>query len=84
MLKADHGHIVTIASMAGTAGVPGLADYCASKHAAVGFDESIRLEAQKLGKYGVKTTVVRRRQCETVQSFTSGSSRVLFSRSFRF
>lgn len=59
MYEANHGHIVTIASSAGLCGVPGLADYCASKHAAVGFDESIRMEARKLGKFGVKTTVVR-------------------------
>eukprot|EP00037_Helgoeca_nana_P008092 m.72303 g.72303 ORF g.72303 m.72303 type:complete len:331 (-) comp18716_c0_seq1:242-1234(-) len=58
MYEANHGHIVTIASSAGLCGVPGLADYCASKHAAVGFDESIRMEARKLGKSGVKTTVI--------------------------
>jgi len=58
MMAADHGHIVTIASSAGLSGTPGLADYCASKAAAVYFDESIRLEMRKLGKRGVKTTCV--------------------------
>jgi all-trans-retinol dehydrogenase (NAD+) len=35
-----------------------MADYCASKFAAVGFDESIRNELKKLGKTGVHTTCV--------------------------
>lgn len=38
MIKTNCGHIVTIASAAGLCGVNGLADYCASKFAAVGFD----------------------------------------------
>ena len=29
MIEKNHGHIVTIASMAGIAGAPGLGDYCA-------------------------------------------------------
>ena len=58
MMAANRGHIVTIASSAGIIGVPGLGDYCASKHAAVGFDESIRLELQNLGCSGVQTTCV--------------------------
>lgn len=44
--------------MAGWIGVPAMADYCASKFAAVGFDESIRNELLKLGKTGVHTTCV--------------------------
>ncbi|ESO96613.1 hypothetical protein LOTGIDRAFT_180616 [Lottia gigantea] len=58
MIQRNHGHIVTLASSAGLVGVSGLADYCASKYAAVGFDESIRFELEKLGKDGVHTTVV--------------------------
>lgn len=58
MIAANHGHLVTIASAAGWAGVNGLADYCASKYAAVGFDESIRLELRKKRVTGVKTTCV--------------------------
>eukprot|EP01102_Stenamoeba_stenopodia_P003263 TRINITY_DN13203_c0_g1_i1.p1 TRINITY_DN13203_c0_g1~~TRINITY_DN13203_c0_g1_i1.p1 ORF type:complete len:287 (-),score=65.75 TRINITY_DN13203_c0_g1_i1:93-953(-) len=57
MIKQNSGHIVSIASAAGLNGVAGLADYCASKFAAVGFDESIRLELQKQN-INVKTTVV--------------------------
>lgn len=57
MIAADHGHVVTIASSAGLIGVSGLADYCASKWAAVGFDESLRMELRHLAPR-VKTTVV--------------------------
>ncbi|KAK3775555.1 hypothetical protein RRG08_048191 [Elysia crispata] len=58
MLKKNRGHVVSIASAAGLFGVSGLSDYCASKFAAVGFDESLRAELVKKGKTGVKTTVV--------------------------
>ncbi|XP_045592856.1 short-chain dehydrogenase/reductase family 16C member 6 isoform X2 [Procambarus clarkii] len=58
MLASNKGHIVTIASVAGLAGVNKLADYCASKFAAVGFDESLRLELMVEGYTGVKTTVI--------------------------
>lgn len=51
------GHIVTVASMAGIVGVAGLADYCASKFGAVGFDESLRMELNGL-KSNVKTTCI--------------------------
>ncbi|KAJ8946337.1 hypothetical protein NQ318_004227 [Aromia moschata] len=42
MIEKNHGHIVTIASMAGYVGVHKLVDYCSSKFAAVGFDEALR------------------------------------------
>ena len=58
MVDRNHGHIVNISSSAGYIGVTGLADYCASKFAAVGFDEALRFEMQSLGKDGVHTTVV--------------------------
>ena len=59
MIANKKGHIVTIASIAGLAGVPGLSDYNASKFGAVGLDESVRLELKKLGHYGyVKTTCI--------------------------
>lgn len=35
MIEKDHGHIITIASMAGHVGMSKLVDYCASKFAAV-------------------------------------------------
>jgi all-trans-retinol dehydrogenase (NAD+) len=58
MMSRNHGHIVNIASSAGLVGVTGLADYCASKFAAVGFDESLRFELEAQGKDGIYTTVV--------------------------
>lgn len=51
MLDNDRGHIVTIASMAGLAGTAGLVDYCASKHAAVGYARSLSAELRHLGKH---------------------------------
>jgi len=50
MLERNSGHIVTIASAAGTMGVAGLVDYCASKYAAIGINDSLRAEIYKLGK----------------------------------
>ncbi|XP_072219614.1 short chain dehydrogenase/reductase family 16C, member 5a [Leuresthes tenuis] len=58
MIANNHGHLVSIASSAGLVGVNGLADYCASKFAAVGFAESVGLELLATGKDGVKTTIV--------------------------
>src|SRR4029077_17857488 len=43
-LKAARGLIVAIASMAGLTGVPERTGYAASKHAMVGFFESLRIE----------------------------------------
>ncbi len=44
MMERDRGRIVTVASAAGFAGVAKQTDYAASKHAAVGFTESLRAE----------------------------------------
>lgn len=57
MIERDSGHIVTVASAAGLAGTARLTDYCASKFAAVGFDESLRLELRNQGS-NVLTTIV--------------------------
>uniref|UniRef100_T1GF25 Uncharacterized protein n=1 Tax=Megaselia scalaris TaxID=36166 RepID=T1GF25_MEGSC len=58
MIEKDHGHIVTIASLAGHVGISKLVDYCSSKFAAVGFDEALRLELDVLGHHGVFTTCI--------------------------
>ena len=58
MLENDHGHIVSIASSAGLAGISGLCDYCSSKFAAFGFNESLQMELTSLGKKNIYTTVV--------------------------
>jgi len=57
MLEKNKGHIVTISSAAGIIGVPKLSDYCASKFAAFGIDESLRMELFKI-KSKIKTTIV--------------------------
>ena len=57
MIARDRGHVVTIASAAGIVGTSRLVDYCASKHAAVGFNESLRLELRRQRSH-VRTTVV--------------------------
>src|SRR4051812_39551378 len=55
-MKPRHtGHIVNIASLAGRAGAPGLATYCATKHAVIGLSEAVRAE---LRGTGVEVTVV--------------------------
>jgi all-trans-retinol dehydrogenase (NAD+) len=58
MLEKNHGHIVSVASMAGLTGTSGLVDYCSSKFGAVGFDESLRNEITRMGKTGVKTSII--------------------------
>ncbi len=57
MMKRGSGHVVTVASAAGLLGVVRQTDYSASKHAAVGFDESLRVEMRRYAP-GVKTTLV--------------------------
>jgi all-trans-retinol dehydrogenase (NAD+) len=57
MLERDRGHIVTVASAAGLAGTSKLTDYCSSKFAAVGFDESLRVELKRQGSRVVTTVV---------------------------
>jgi all-trans-retinol dehydrogenase (NAD+) len=57
MMERNSGHIVTIASAAGLIGVKGLSDYSAGKFAAVGFDESLRMELRHT-KSAIATTVV--------------------------
>uniref|UniRef100_H0WGM5 Short chain dehydrogenase/reductase family 16C member 5 n=2 Tax=Otolemur garnettii TaxID=30611 RepID=H0WGM5_OTOGA len=58
MIANDHGHLVCISSSAGLTGVNGLADYCASKFAALGFAESMFVETFAQKQKGIKTTIV--------------------------
>ena len=44
MIRRNHGHIVTISSMAGHVGASHFADYAASKHATIGLIESLKIE----------------------------------------
>jgi all-trans-retinol dehydrogenase (NAD+) len=57
MVARGRGHVVTIASAAGLVGVARQTDYSASKHAAVGFDASLRVELARLAP-AIRTTVV--------------------------
>jgi NAD(P)-dependent dehydrogenase (short-subunit alcohol dehydrogenase family) len=45
-LPRGRGHLVNVASVAGKAGFPGGATYCATKHAVVGLSEAIRAEVR--------------------------------------
>ena len=54
-LKASRGQIVVMASMAGLTGVPTRTGYAASKHAVIGFYDSLRIE---LAGSGVDVTVI--------------------------
>ncbi len=54
-LKATRGLLVAVASIAGLTGVPERTGYAASKHAMVGFFESLRIE---LAGSGVDVTIV--------------------------
>lgn len=55
MQEMDEGHIVNISSIAGTNGIPGMAAYCATKHAVRGLSQSLFKE---LRQYGIKVSTV--------------------------
>jgi len=57
MIRRGSGHIVTIASAAGMLSNPKMAVYAASKWAALGWSESLRLEMALL-KTGIRVTTV--------------------------
>ncbi|MBO2563622.1 SDR family oxidoreductase [Shewanella algae] len=54
-LKASQGQVVAVASVAGLTGVPTRSGYAASKHAVVGFFDSLRIE---LAEDNVAVTVI--------------------------
>src|SRR3546814_18375287 len=49
MLPRRHGHIINTASLAGELPVPGLATYCGTKFAVIGFTEADRQEYRRSG-----------------------------------
>jgi short-subunit dehydrogenase len=55
MIERRRGHIVNIASIAGRSAFPGGTGYVATKHAVLGFSESLMLEVRE---FGVKVSVV--------------------------
>lgn len=57
MMKRGDGHIVNIASAAGMVANPKMSIYCASKWAAIGWSDSLRLEMERTHKKIKVTTV---------------------------
>jgi all-trans-retinol dehydrogenase (NAD+) len=57
MIERKKGHIVTVASAAGMAATSRMSAYSASKFAAVGFDDALRIELGKQG-HPIQTTLV--------------------------
>lgn len=57
MIERGSGHIVTVASAGGLSATARLSAYSASKFAAVGFDDALRLEMRRLG-HPIDTTLV--------------------------
>lgn len=55
MKEREVGHIINIASIAGTTGIPGMAGYCGTKHAVKGISHSMYKE---LREFGVKVTCI--------------------------
>jgi short-subunit dehydrogenase len=55
MIKRNSGNIINVASLAASFGIPGMAAYCGSKFAMLGFSESLYYELQKTK---VKLTVI--------------------------
>jgi len=49
MIERGSGHVVNVASAAGKGGFPGIATYCAGKHAVVGVSEAVRGETRDTG-----------------------------------
>lgn len=49
MAPRGRGHVINVASLAGELNIVGLATYCASKHAVIGFTDSARLEYHDAG-----------------------------------
>lgn len=54
-LKRTKGRLVAMSSIAGKTGVPGYSVYAASKHAIIGFFESIRIEVLQ---YGISVSII--------------------------
>lgn len=61
MLEQNSGHIVNVASVAASMGIPGIASYCASKFAMLGFSEGLRheLHGTKIGITVVSPIMVK-------------------------
>jgi short-subunit dehydrogenase len=49
MLPRGHGHIINIASLGGVLPTEGIATYCATKHAVLGYTDTVRMENRGRG-----------------------------------
>lgn len=49
MLPRGHGHIINIASVGSVQPVEGIATYCATKHAVLGYTDTVRMENRRSG-----------------------------------
>jgi NAD(P)-dependent dehydrogenase (short-subunit alcohol dehydrogenase family) len=49
MLPRRHGHIINVASLGGVLPTEGIATYCATKHAVLGYTDTVRLENRGRG-----------------------------------
>ncbi|KAJ5587994.1 uncharacterized protein N7459_003759 [Penicillium hispanicum] len=59
MIRANHGHVITIASMASFVALGEMADYCCSKASALAFHETLRQELRSwYNAPNVRTSVV--------------------------
>ena len=69
LLAKGRGHIVTIASVAGHVGIPGIAAYSASKHGVVGFSEALdaELAGSGVGVSWICPTLIRTRMTDGIQ-----------------
>ena len=60
MVPRGKGHVINVASLAGEIYAVGLATYCASKHAVVGFTDSARIEYRSAGvKFSMVLPTIR-------------------------
>jgi NAD(P)-dependent dehydrogenase (short-subunit alcohol dehydrogenase family) len=57
MVARGEGHVVNTASVGGLAGFPGMAAYCATKHAVVGISQALQHDLELAGS-GVRVTVL--------------------------
>jgi len=74
MIERRSGHIVFIGSISGRSAYPGGTCYAATKHAVMGFSESLMLE---LREYGVKVSIVNPGSVATSFSARSDASWML-------
>jgi all-trans-retinol dehydrogenase (NAD+) len=58
LLEKKEGHIINLSSAAGLMGVPELTSYCASKHAVIGFTESLQFELMRNGIKDIRFTII--------------------------